>query len=122
MSSIASGTRLNWAIDTYNKDAMDALIAEAEKEIEKKLNEVSQKIHRWNEVVLRHNVTPPIKGEITKNKLRWRGIKQRCIFDSKQRRTEIWQRDKCIGILIETFEYERAIRQRTQSNKDSANV
>lgn len=93
-------------IDTYNKDAMDALVAEAEKEIEKKLNEVSQKIHRWSEAVLRHNVTPPIHGEITKNKLRWRGIKQRHIFDFKQHRIEIWQRDKCIGIFIETFEDE----------------
>lgn len=104
--TIGENVNLNWAIDTYNKDAMDALVAEAEKEIEKKLNEVSQKIHRWSEAVLRHNVTPPIKGEITKNKLRWRGIKQRCIFDFQQRRTEIWQRDKCIGIFIETFEYE----------------
>ena len=107
LKTIGESVNLNWAIDTYDKEGMDALLAEAEKEIEKKLNEVSQKIHRWSEYVLRDNVTPPIKGEITKNKLRWRGIKQRRIFDSKQHRTEIWQRDKCIGIFIETFEYER---------------
>ena len=106
LKNIGESVNLNWAISTYDKEGVDALVAEAEKEIAKQLNEVSQKIHKWSEYVLRNNVTPPIKGEITKNKLRWRGIKQRHIFDSKQHRIEIWQRDKCIGIFIETFEYE----------------
>lgn len=39
-----------------------------------KINNMNQEIESDIERVLRSNVVPPIKGEITKGKLQWRGI------------------------------------------------
>jgi hypothetical protein len=45
-------------------------------ELESKiLSNVSKEINNTLEKIIRENANPPIKGEITKGKLRWRGIK-----------------------------------------------
>ena len=96
---------LDWAVDVYNKEAIDALVAEAENEIEKRTIVEMQKLNKWCELILRTEVAPPIKGEITKNKLQWRGIKKRDVFGSDYHRIEIWQRNKCIGTYTIEFQY-----------------
>lgn len=48
------------------------------------------------EYILRNKIDKPIKGEITKGKLRWRGIKDLC-YTQNQGFLGIRQRGKVIG-------------------------
>lgn len=49
------------------------------------------------EFILRNKIDKPIKGEITKNKLRWRGIDSLC-YDCDHKFLGVIQRNKAIGI------------------------
>lgn len=49
------------------------------------------------EYILRNKIDKPIKGEITKGKLRWRGIKDLC-YTQNQGFLGIRQRGKVIGV------------------------
>lgn len=112
MMRITETIGLDWAVEAYNKEAIDRLVAEAENEIEKRTLAEMQKLDKWCELILRTKVTPPIKGEITKNKLQWRGIKKRDVFGLNFHRTEIWQRDKCIGTYTVEYDYESPLKEK----------
>ena len=59
----------------------------------------------WLKRVVLSQATPPIKGEVTKGKLRWRGIYQKIkLIPSQCMITELWQRDKCLGVYREFFQ------------------
>ena len=49
------------------------------------------------EYILRNKIDKPIKGEITKGKLRWRGIKDLC-YTKNQEFLGVKQRDRVIGV------------------------
>jgi len=49
------------------------------------------------EYILRNKIDKPIKGEITKGKLRWRGIKDLC-YTQNQEFLGVKQRDRVIGV------------------------
>lgn len=44
-------------------------------ETSRQLEEFYKKVDKMVEIMLRNYVTPPIKGEITKGKIRWRGLR-----------------------------------------------
>lgn len=48
------------------------------------------------EYILRNKIDNPIKGEITKDKIRWRGIKNLCYCEGEFIGVE--QRDKVVGV------------------------
>lgn len=60
-----------------------------------------QKIYEQRESdiisILRNKIDKPIRGEITKNKLRWRGIKE-MVFDDNRNFIGLNQRGKVIGV------------------------
>lgn len=58
----------------------------------------------WVKRTILSQATPPIKGEVTKGKLRWRGIHQKIkLMPNQCMITELWQRDKCLGVYREVF-------------------
>lgn len=58
----------------------------------------------WFKRTILSKAAPPIKGEITKGKLRWRGIHLKMrVVPSQCMITELWQRDKCLGVYREFF-------------------
>lgn len=58
----------------------------------------------WAKRTILSQATPPIKGEVTKGKLRWRGIYQTMkLMPNQCMITELWQRDKCLGVYREDF-------------------
>ena len=71
------------------------------------LLQTMQKMNEWAEDILRNYAQPPIKGEITKGKIRWRGIRK-CEMPNPQKPSSIFhfleQRGKPIGYPF-TIEY-----------------
>ncbi len=57
-----------------NKVEMRALQELLFKDVEKQLSEFYAKVEEIVEHIMRNYVTPPIKGEITKGKVKWRGL------------------------------------------------
>ena len=57
-----------------NKIEMRALQELLFKDVENQLSEFYAKVEEIVEHIMRNYVTPPIKGEITKGKVRWRGL------------------------------------------------
>lgn len=58
----------------------------------------------WVKRTTLSQATPPIKGEVTKGKLRWRGLYLKLrVIPSLCIITELWQRDKCLGVYREYF-------------------
>lgn len=58
----------------------------------------------WVKRTIFSQATPPIKGEVTKGKLRWRGLHLKLrVIPSLCMITELWQRDKCLGVYREYF-------------------
>lgn len=58
----------------------------------------------WLKRTILSRATPTIKGEITIGKLRWRGIYQTVkVLPNQYMITELWQRDKCLGVYREFF-------------------
>lgn len=112
MTRVTETIGLDWVVKDYDKEAMDKLLSEAQEAAEKALLEEKQKFDKWCELILRTKVTPPIKGEITKNKLQWRGIKKRDVSGLNFHRTEIWQRDKCIGTYTVEYYYESPLKEK----------
>lgn len=58
----------------------------------------------WVKRTILSQASPPIKGGVTKGKLRWRGIHQKIRLMPNQLITELWQRDKCLGVYREFFQ------------------
>lgn len=112
MTRVTETIGLDWAVKDYDKEAMDKLLSEAQEAAEKALLEERAKFNKWCESVVRTNATPPIKGEITKGKIRWRGIKKREVSGYYFNRTEIWQRDKCIGTYTVEYDYESPLKEK----------
>ena len=75
-------------------------IAQAHKAADKAREEMLQIEEEWVKSIIRDKANPPIKGEITPGKLRWRGIKivrpYLGLFDKKYD-IEIWQRNELLG-------------------------
>ena len=71
------------------------------------IHQALRKMNEWVEDILRNYAQPPIKGEITRGKIRWRGIR-RCEMPDPQNPSAIInfleQRGKRIGYPF-TIEY-----------------
>lgn len=89
----------------FEKDLDTALeqleqIAQAHKVADKAMEEMRLRQEEWVKSIIRYKANPPIKGEITLGKLRWRGIKiVRPYFGyfDKKYNIEIWQRNELLG-------------------------
>lgn len=57
-----------------DKEIMKAIQDLLYNDVEKQLSEFYAKVNEIAEHIVRNYVTPPIKGEITKGKVRWRGL------------------------------------------------
>lgn len=57
-----------------NKEEMKAIQELLSNEMERQLSEFYDKVWKIAENIMRNYVTPPIKGEITKGKVKWRGL------------------------------------------------
>ena len=69
------GTKLSIA----NHDSFciqDSFLTLYEESVKKQMDEFHKKVEEAIVSIFREYVTPPIKGEITKTKLRWRGVKE----------------------------------------------
>lgn len=84
------------------KELTDCICEETLRE----LQERDEKISEWAKVVLCTYATPRIKGEITKNKLKWRGIKLTRVWNScsLDETYTITQRGKLLGEFVITYE------------------
>lgn len=83
------------------KELTDCIYEETLRE----LQERDEKVSEWAKAVICTYATPRIKGEITKNKLKWRGIKLTRIwsFDNQEETYTITQRGKLLGEFIITY-------------------
>ena len=75
-------------------------IAQAHKAADEAMLEMRQKQELWIKTVIREKAMPPIKGEITPSKLKWRGIKivqSRFGYLDEKYNIEIWQRNELLG-------------------------
>ena len=75
-------------------------IAQAHKAADEARREMILKEEEWIRCIIREKATPPIKGEITPGKLRWRGIKlvkPDFGFCSNKYNIELWQRNELLG-------------------------
>lgn len=89
----------------FEKDLDTALeqleqIAQAHKAADKAMEQMRLRQEEWVKSIIRDKANPPIKGEITLGKLRWRGIKiVRPYFGyfDKKYNIEIWQRNELLG-------------------------
>lgn len=72
----------------------------------RELQERDEKVSEWAKTVICTYATPRIKGEITKGKLKWRGIKLTRIWSSsyKEETYTITQRGKLLGTFVVIFE------------------
>ena len=78
--------------DLYNEFKLEEQINN------KIISEYTEKINSFIETQVREHSTPPIKGEITKGKIKWRGITQQTfILPNGAREIVIMQRGKQIG-------------------------
>lgn len=71
------------------------------------LAERNKKVEEWAKMVLYTYATPRIKGEITKGKLKWRGIKLVAIYNNWGENTttyEITQRGNLLGKFIQDYD------------------
>ncbi len=71
--------------------------------IQKQFNERDAKVNEWAKMVLYTYAKPQIRGEITKGKLKWRGIKMVAIHNDFGEHTTVYtimQR----GVLLGKFE------------------
>lgn len=57
-----------------NKEEIKTIQELLSKDVERQLSEFYAKVEKIVENIMRNYVTPPIKGEITKGKIRWRGL------------------------------------------------
>lgn len=57
-----------------NLEEMKAIRELLYKDVEKQLSEFYAKVEKMAEHIMRNYVTPPIKGKITKGKVKWRGL------------------------------------------------
>lgn len=83
------------------KELTDCIYEETLRE----LQERDEKVSLWAKAVICTYATPRIKGEITKNKLKWCGIKLTRIwsFDNQEETYTITQRGKLLGEFIITY-------------------
>lgn len=83
------------------KELTDCIYEETLRE----LQERDEKVSEWAKVVLCTYATPRIKGEITKNKLKWRGIKLTRVlsYDNLVETYTITQRGKQLGEFVITY-------------------
>lgn len=83
------------------KELTDCICEETLRE----LQERDEKISEWAKVVLCTYATPRIKDEITKNKLKWRGIKLTRVwrYDNLEETYTITQRGKLLGEFVITY-------------------
>lgn len=77
-------------------------------EVLRELQERDEKVSEWAKTVICTYATPRIKGEITKGKLKWRGIKLTRVWNSCnfEETYTITQRGKQLGEFVITFENE----------------
>lgn len=64
------------------------------------LSKIVEAENKRIEELLRKNVSPPIMGEITKSKIRWRGI---CIANLSDGKKVLMQRGRQVGIISEPY-------------------
>ena len=86
------------------QDLVEAIYAETEEEI----RAINEKVNEWAKIVLYTLAMPQIKGEITKNKLIWRGIKLTCVHNNWGKCSTtyvITQRGKVLGSYEMDYEY-----------------
>lgn len=72
-------------------------------DIQKQLDERDAKVDEWAKMVLYTYAKPQIRGEITKGKLKWRGIKMVATHNNFREHTTVYtimQR----GVLLGKFE------------------
>lgn len=71
----------------------------------RELQERDEKVSEWAKAVIYTYAIPRIKGEITKNKLKWRGIKLTRIwrYDNLEETYTIIQRGKLLGEFVITY-------------------
>lgn len=89
----------------FEKDLDTALelleqIAQAHKAADKAREEMRLRQEEWVKSIIRDKAMPPIKGEITPSKLKWRGIKivqSKFGYLDKKYNIEIWQRNELLG-------------------------
>lgn len=83
------------------KELTDCIYEETFRE----LQERDEKVSEWAKAVICTYATPRIKGEITKNKLKWRGIKLTRIwrYDNLEETYTIIQRGKLLGEFVITY-------------------
>lgn len=83
------------------KELTDCICEETLRE----LQERDEKVTEWAKAVICTYATPRIKGEITKNKLKWRGIKLTRIwrYDNLEETYTIIQRGKLLGEFVITY-------------------
>lgn len=66
--------KCEFAMSKENDEALRKLREDLEKIQWAAMDTFSKKVDTAIEYILRNHVTPPIKGEITKGKVRWRGL------------------------------------------------
>lgn len=83
------------------KELTDCICKETLRELQERDKEVSE----WAKAVICTYATPRIKDEITKNKLKWRGIKLTRIwsYDNLEETYTITQRGKLLGEFVITY-------------------
>lgn len=59
-------------VDSEKVRELQKILAES---LQKQIDEFYEKVEKAIENIFRNYLTPPIKGEITKGKIRWRGVK-----------------------------------------------
>ena len=93
-----------WVIDTPKIDSMDDLVLNIADVSQRLIKEHLQRQEVFLESVLRNNAKPKVKGEITRGKIKWRGI---MIIEQKTTngyKTWVEQRGKRISEIV-THEY-----------------
>lgn len=83
------------------KELTDCICEETLRE----LQERDEKVSEWAKSVICTYATPRIKDEITKNKLKWRGIKLTRVwsYDNLEETYTITQRGKLLGEFVITY-------------------
>lgn len=83
------------------KELADCICEATLSELQKR----DEKVSEWAKTVICTYATPRIKGEITKGKLKWRGIKLTRVlsYDNLVETYTITQRDKLLGEFVITY-------------------
>ena len=71
--------------------------------IEETQNKYIAYVNEFIERTVREHAVPKLKGEITKGKLKWRGL--RLVYQNQMNKTvtKVMQRDKVLGVLTENM-------------------